>query len=403
MPSDPFEICGQKNPYPEFPRPVRIPWPGTNGWQALSLLCPQPIPALLLMVLLAGSSAAQELSNAKAVDLATPREAAAHVDNLIAEELASDSKNSPAKATDDYTFLCRVSFDLLGHPPTIEEINRFVQDPAADKRERLIDQFLESDWYGDNWARYWRDVIIFRRSDQRGLLGAKPLQAFLTQEFNRNTPWDQIAREMITASGDVRENGATGLIMAQMGRPEETVAELSRVFLGIQIQCAQCHDHPFDRWEREQFHELAAFFPRVAVRPSRKSDQKRTFAVVANDRPAPRRRQNANNRYRGTPEHRMPDLDDPSAQGEVMTARFFLTGESLELGRPDADAADNWPSGLRPRTIPGLPNHLYSDFGWNWSARGSSMRSTISDPTVKPTCVRHWIIWPRISFTAATI
>ena len=112
-------------------------------------------------------------------------------------------------------------------------------------------------------ACYRRDVIIFRRSDQRGLLAAKPLQTFLTEEFNRNTPWDQIAREMITASGDVRENGAAGLIMAQMGRPEETVAELSRVFLGIQIQCAQCHDHPFDRWEREQFHELAAFFPLI--------------------------------------------------------------------------------------------------------------------------------------------
>ncbi len=338
MPSKPLDICCQLTSRRESTRPLPRQLFGANLWQALSRSCSPPISAFLFSVLVAGSLAAQEPTHTRAfAQSATPAEAAAHLDGFITEELASSTEQGPAQATDDYTFLRRVSFDLLGHPPTLDEISRFISDPAADKRAQLIDQLLENEWYGDNWARYWRDVIIFRRSDQRGLLGARSLQAFLTEEFNRNTPWDHIAREMITASGDVRENGATGLIMAQMGRPEETVAELSRVFLGIQIQCAQCHDHPFDRWEREQFHELAAFFPRVAVRPARPTDQKRSFAVVANDRPAPRRRGNANNRYRGTPEHRMPDLDDPSAEGEVMTPRFFLTGESLDLGSPDAE------------------------------------------------------------------
>ena len=87
----------------------------------------------------------------------------------------------------------------------------------------------------------------------------------------------------------MREEGATALIMAQMGNPEDTTAEISRIFMGIQIQCAQCHDHPTDRWKREQFHELAAFFPRIAVRPLKQGEQ-RSFEIVSVDRERPGQR-----------------------------------------------------------------------------------------------------------------
>jgi hypothetical protein len=123
--------------------------------------------------------------------------------------------------------------------------------------------------------------------------------------------------------------------MAQMGSPEDTVAEISRIFLGVQIQCAQCHDHKTDRWTREQFHQLAAFFPRVAVRPNR-DQERRSFEVVADDSPR-RFRGNMMNRFRGTPEHYMPDLDDPQAQGTRMQPILFATGQSLEFGTPDAE------------------------------------------------------------------
>jgi hypothetical protein len=123
--------------------------------------------------------------------------------------------------------------------------------------------------------------------------------------------------------------------MAQDGRTEETTAEVARIFLGVQIQCAQCHDHPYDRWKREQFHELAAFFPRIGVRPVQSATQ-RSFAVFANDRVGQRRMMAPNNENRPTPEHFMPDLEDPAAAGTRMQPKFFLTSADLPYGSADA-------------------------------------------------------------------
>ena len=124
---------------------------------------------------------------------------------------------------------------------------------------------MDDSHFGENWGRYWRDVIMYHRSDDRAQLAAEPLFEYLRDQFNKNTPWDQIARSFITATGDVKENGATGLIMAQNGNTADITSEVSRIFLGVQIQCANCHDHKTDRWKREQFHQLAAFFPRIRL------------------------------------------------------------------------------------------------------------------------------------------
>ena len=164
---------------------------------------------------------------------------------------------------------------------------------------------------------------------------ANPLVNYLTDELNDGTSWDTLARDFIIATGDVREEGHTAIYMAQGGKPEETAAEIARIFLGVQIQCAQCHDHPTDEWTREQFHELTAFLPRVALRPI--ADTKpRSFTVAGRDQ-FPRRRRASNNRRIGTAEHRMPDLDDPTAPGTLMTPKFFLTGQSVAHGTADAE------------------------------------------------------------------
>src|SRR5262249_4593703 len=143
---------------------------------------------------------------------------------------------------------------------------------------------------------------------------------FLANEFNGQPHWDQIARAFITATGDIRENGATGLIMAQMASTEDTTAEISRIFMGIQIQCAQCHNHPTDRWKREQFHELAAFFPRVGVRAVRVDGKQRSFAVFGDDRAKNKKKQNPR---QANSEHYMPDLQHPEEEGKLMTPVFF--------------------------------------------------------------------------------
>jgi len=250
-------------------------------------------------------------------------------------ETVADQQVERTPPASDESFLRRVSFDIIGQPPSTEAILAFSLDPDPNKRAALVEKLLADERYADNWSRYWRDVIFYRRSEDRALLAAGVATDYLREELSQNTPWDEVATAFITAKGDVREDGATALIFAQNGRPEETVAEISRIFLGVQIQCAQCHDHPYDRWKREQFHELAAFFPRVAVRPQLGGD-KRTFLVTATDRRTFIRR-NANNRFVGELEHFMPDLDDPGAKGTKMQPVFFATGDEVKFGTDDAD------------------------------------------------------------------
>jgi hypothetical protein len=137
--------------------------------------------------------------------------------------------------------------------------------------------------------------------------------------------------------------------MAQMGETSDVTAEVSRIFTGIQIQCAQCHDHPTDRWQRTQFHELAAFFPRIAVRPKRDA-MPASFEVSSADN-APRvRRPNATGR--GSREHYMPDLDNPAAQGTLMQPVFFVTGQDLSPGLTDLERRQSIAGWLTAKSNP---------------------------------------------------
>ena len=264
----------------------------------------------------------------------SPAKVARKVDHALVDKLFGDDAQL-APRTDDATFLRRAWLDIVGDIPAPEHVIAFSLDPSADKRERLVRDLLADPQYGLNWARYWRDVIFYRRIEDRALIAANALEADLSRRLNDNAGWDTIAAEFITARGDVRENGATAIMMAQEGRTEEVTAEVSRIFLGMQIQCAQCHDHPYDRWKREQFHELAAFFPRIGVRQLQTATS-RSFLVIASNRPGGRGGPNDDGR-RPTPEHFMPDLEDPSAPGTRMQPKFFLTSNELPLGSLDVD------------------------------------------------------------------
>jgi hypothetical protein len=272
----------------------------------------------------------------RAVAPAQPPKTAAELDRLLAAEVVAEHSSSLAPRASDEVFLRRVSLDIAGRTPTPEEITAFSLDPANDKRTQAVERLLAEEAYGQNWGRYWRDVVMYRRSDDRAMLAATALEEYLTGELNKNTPWDQIARAFITATGDVRENGNTAIFMAQMGETSDMTAEVSRIFMGIQIQCAQCHDHPTDRWKRSQFHELAAFFPRVGVQQRRNTDGPPTFEVVSADRGPLAKRPNAN-RPRPSLEHFMPDLQDPSARGTQMESVFFVTGQKLSPGATDME------------------------------------------------------------------
>ncbi len=253
-----------------------------------------------------------------------------------AAQPGNSAASQVAKPADDETFLRRASMDLIGQPPSPAAITAFVLDSSPDKRAKMVDKLLASAEFGQNWARYWRDVIMYRRSEDRAQIAGPALTEYLTEQFNKDVPWDQIARSFITANGDIRENGATGVIAAQFGQAAEVTAEVSRIFMGIEIQCANCHNHPTDRWKRTQFHELAAFFPRLSVRPVNKDAGQRSFEIVGNDRPRLIQPKNPNI-PRGEAEHYMPDLKNPTSKGTLMQPVFFVTGQKLTEGTPDAE------------------------------------------------------------------
>jgi hypothetical protein len=254
-----------------------------------------------------------------------------------------------------------VWLDLVGDIPTPEETSAFLLDRSRQKRQQVISNLLDMPAYGQNWARYWRDVVFFRALDEeQSQVATLAMEVDLSKKLNDNVPWNEIATAFITTRGDVLEDGSTAIVMAQEGRTEETTAEVARIFLGIQIQCAQCHDHPYDQWKREQFHELAAFFPRVGVRPVREVT-KRSFQVIADDNPG-RRRPNDNS-IRPHSEHFMPNLTDPAAEGTQMQPKFFLTGDSLPMGTSDTRRREQLAAWLtsNPWFATALVNRLWAE------------------------------------------
>lgn len=198
---------------------------------------------------------------------------AAEIDALVHKVLASNSIK-PAPLTADEQFIRRASLDLTGKPPTPAETAAFVIDTDGAKRAKLIDRLLDSDAYAKHWAKYWRDVIAAKIINRQGLIAAPAFETWLAEELKKNTPWDQITRTLLTAEGQVRfdkpgENGTAFFMLAYSGAEgaNDRAAETSRIFMGIQIQCAQCHDHPFDQWKQVQFHEMAGYFARLRERP----------------------------------------------------------------------------------------------------------------------------------------
>lgn len=187
------------------------------------------------------------------------------IDSLLQQEF--DKKGiAPSAICSDEDFLRRATMDIAGRLPTPEEIREFVANSDADKRAEVVQSLLAEPAYASNWARYWRDVIFMNATNARARFAVKPFEDWMTAELNRNASWDEIVTQLITATGDVYENGATSLFFAHDAEPEEVASEISRIFMGVQMSCANCHDHPSDIWKRRQFHELAAFLPRVNLK-----------------------------------------------------------------------------------------------------------------------------------------
>jgi len=194
----------------------------------------------------------------------------AHVDELVAASW-KQAGVAPAALADDGEFLRRVTLDLVGRVPTLAEAEAFLVDRTPDKRARAVDRLLASPDFAEHWADLYEN-LLWRTDDSKRIERDDP-RAYLVAAFQQNLPYDKLAFAVLTASGTVEENGATAFVAARArggGGPEAVAAAAARVFLGLQIQCAQCHDHPYDsRWKQEDFYGLVGYFARVAVRRDR--------------------------------------------------------------------------------------------------------------------------------------
>jgi hypothetical protein len=239
----------------------------------------------------------------------TPQE----VDALLDKALTA-SKTVPARLTSDEEFVRRICLDVAGRLPNPDQVRTFLNNSKKDKRAHLIDFLLDTPEYAQNWARYWRDVVRYHATaEQPRLVNFPKLEEWLTAQFAKNRPWDEIARELIAATGSTEEDGATVFTAAHQGQAVEVAGEVSRVFLGVQIQCAQCHDHPNDPWKREQFHEFAAFFTGVRLERNGKAGMATGLTLTA--RP-------------GVPKYTMPDLKDPHKSVPVEPKFFLASSET---------------------------------------------------------------------------
>lgn len=177
-----------------------------------------------------------------------------------------EQKVTGAGLADDATFLRRVYLDLVGAIPTYEEARQFLADSGSDKRAKLIDRLLDDPRFGQHQANVWQ-VVLFGRNPA-GTDAAKSLPAFnrwLAERFNKNEPYDRIVRAILSAEGSTSDDGTPLFYLQFNARAEETAMAVSRIFLGTQLQCAQCHDHPNDKWEQLDFYGFAGFFARLAV------------------------------------------------------------------------------------------------------------------------------------------
>jgi hypothetical protein len=163
---------------------------------------------------------------------------------------------------DDATFLRRVSLDISGTLPSEEDVRVFLADTTPDKRDRLIDRLLDSTAYADHFANKWNFVLRNKKEGGDDAPGTMLFHQWLWNRIYDNTPYDQLVREIVTASGDPQMNPAV-VWYRDVDSTEEQVEDTAQLFLGLRIQCARCHHHPFEKWSQDDYYGMAAFYNRV--------------------------------------------------------------------------------------------------------------------------------------------
>ncbi len=185
--------------------------------------------------------------------------AAVKIDRLLEKGL-QQRQLAPSALLDDAAFARRAYLDIAGRNPSLPEIEAVLLDARADKRARLVDHLLDSPGYVSNESNFWFDLLRVK-SRQRQLSG-EPFAHWIRDSIRTGVPYDQFVAAMVTATGAAHEdgNGATGFLLRDMNMPHDAMANTLRLFTGTRLECAQCHNHPFESWKQRDFFAMAAFY-----------------------------------------------------------------------------------------------------------------------------------------------
>lgn len=220
----------------------------------------------------------------------------------------------PAPPCDDATFLRRASLDLTGRLPLPDQAYAFIHDKAPNKRARLLDELLASRQYAEFWTDYWTRTLLGNEGKGAQQVDRAVFRAWLFQRFNQNTPWNDIVTGLVAATGrnspltttgpqargfermdpdraaallkaDPEVNGATNWLLHYIRRPQDLAGATSKTFLGVQIQCAQCHDHKTEKWTQADFRGFASAFAHLRMEPGAREKGRPVRAFELRDVP----------------------------------------------------------------------------------------------------------------------
>ncbi|MBD3673077.1 MAG: DUF1549 domain-containing protein [Planctomycetaceae bacterium] len=217
----------------------------------------------------------------KGLEFEWPEKIAEHnyIDTLVHEKLKK-LRQVPSKVCSDEEFLRRVTLDITGTLPTVEEYEIFMADSSHDKRERKIDELLERKEFVEVWVMKWAELLKIRSDNQNSYKAMLLYYNWLKDRVASNTPVDQMVRELLAANGGTFTNPPTNFYQLERDTLK-TSENVAQVFMGMRIQCAQCHNHPFDRWTMDDYYSFAAFFTQIG---RKNSEDVRETIVYNNNR-----------------------------------------------------------------------------------------------------------------------
>jgi hypothetical protein len=202
---------------------------------------------------------AKSLTNGAKVDTAALTKI---IDQEINKRIVAEKAKSSGLC-DDAEFIRRIYLDLVGTIPTADKVSTFLASKEPDKRAKLIEELLADSRFGSYLAEMWAIHLVPRESNNRALV-QKPLETWLADHFNKNTPLNQTVSELLTATGEIDKNPA-GIYFVANPTVDKITDNATRMFLGVQLQCAQCHNHPFTDWKQTEYWAMAAFFVKTKV------------------------------------------------------------------------------------------------------------------------------------------